>query len=80
MADLEDAGEFPLPFGMGKIDITSPTSAAVMIVALIGGATVWNMAEGIGQNLASKVNSQIGNIIGMNPATGESAETGGAFD
>lgn len=80
MAGLEDAAEFTLPFGMGSIDMTSPASAVVAIVALIGGATLWNMANGIGQNAADKVNSFIGNIIGMNPATGESAETGGAFD
>lgn len=80
MAELEDATNFTLPFGMGEVDMSSPVSAVVFIISLIGGMTVWNMTDDIGANLAGKANSIIGNIVGTNPATGQSSETGGAFD
>jgi xanthosine utilization system XapX-like protein len=77
---LEEATDFQLPFGMGTVDVSNPASAVVAIVALVGGMTVWNMTDDIGENLAAQVNSMIGSVIGRNPATGQSEETGGAFD
>lgn len=78
--DLEDATDAKLPFGLGEVDLTDPMALIATVFALIAGATIWNMADGIGQNAASYVNSILGNIIGQNPATGETADNGGAFD
>jgi hypothetical protein len=68
----EDLGTAKLPFGLGKLDLTNPGSAVTMIVALVLGATVWNMSDSIGQNLASRVNNFLGNFLpGGNPATSD---------
>lgn len=77
---IEEATNARLPFGMGEVDLTNPVMVAALVVALTAGATLWNMADSIGANLAQNFNSFLGNIIGQNPATGNSTDNGGAFD
>jgi hypothetical protein len=72
-------GEAMLPFGMGEIDFLS-VSGAMTVVALIIGFVVFHMTDSIGANLASWVNSKLGQVIGQNPATGQAETSGGAFD
>mgnify|MGYP006290911843 CR=1 FL=1 len=68
----EDLGTAKLPFGLGSLDLTNPTSAVAMIVALILGATVWNMSDQIGSNFARRVNNFLGNFLpGGNPASSD---------
>jgi len=67
---VEEATEAQLPFGMGKIDLTS-TGAAVTVVTLILGFAVFSMTRDIGSYIASRANSFVGDRIGFNPATGE---------
>jgi|GEM_PF-2517428 len=77
---IEEATNARLPFGMGEVDITNPLMVAAFVIALTLGATFWNMADSIGQNFANYINATLGNILGQNPATGETADNGGAFD
>lgn len=76
MADANPAeGEAFVPFGIGDIDLLS-MSGVMTILALIAGFLVFHMTDEIGSNLATQVNSFIGNLIGTNPATGESGPEG----
>lgn len=67
---LEEANTIYLPF-VGEYEVDSATGAAMLVFGLIGGATVWNMADGIGQNLADSATGAIASVTGTNPATGE---------
>ncbi|AUV82071.1 hypothetical protein C2R22_10765 [Salinigranum rubrum] len=67
---LEEANTIYLPF-VGEYEVESAMGMILLVAGLIGGATVWNMADGIGQNFATKVNSTLGSILGTNPATGQ---------
>lgn len=72
---LEDATDAQLPFGMGSVDLTNPMAALALIVSLILGATIWNMTDSIGANLASQLNSAIGRISPIgNPADSSGGE------
>lgn len=72
---MADATEATLPFGMGDVDLLS-MSGVMMVVSLILGFVIFHMTDAIGSNLASRVNSFIGNLIGTNPATGDSGPEG----
>lgn len=63
--------EAKIPFSGDTVDLTNPMAVAALAVALILGFTLWNMADSVGSNLASRINSGIGALIGVNPATGE---------
>ena len=71
---VEEATEAQLPFGMGKVNLTNPASAVGIIVSLIFGATIWNMTDSIGARMAAKANSMLGDVLGTNPATGQSSD------
>jgi hypothetical protein len=62
---LDDATDFRLPFGMGKLDITNPVGATVMFVALVGGMTVWNMADSIGERFSQRGNQYLARLTGV---------------
>jgi hypothetical protein len=66
--------EAKIPFMSESVDLTDPKAVLSIVVALIAGFTLWNMTDDIGQNLASRVNSAIGAVIGVNPSTGESSD------
>jgi hypothetical protein len=72
---MADATEATLPFGMGDVDLLS-MSGVMMVVSLILGFVIFHMTDSIGSNLANRVNSFIGNLIGTNPATGDSGPEG----
>lgn len=76
---LEDAAEARVPFISEEVNLLS-TDVVFLVVSLIAGMTIWNMSDSIGENLAARVNSFIGNMIGTNPATGQTTDSGGAFD
>ena len=76
---LEEAKTFYIPF-VGEVEIDSLSTLAFLLVGLIGGSTLWNMTDSIGERGAAWLNSFVGSIIGQNPATGETADNGGAFD
>lgn len=67
---VEEATEAQLPFGMGKVDLTS-AGAIVTVVTLILGFAVFSMTQDIGSYLASRANSFITNTVGFDPTTGE---------
>jgi len=73
---LDDATDAKLPFGLGEVDLTDPAALFATVIALIAGATIWNMADSIGQNAASTVNQFLGTILGTNPATGQDGDGG----
>ena len=73
---LEEANTIYLPF-VGEYEVESAAGVLLLVVGLIGGATVWNMTDSIGNNLASSVNSFLGNLIGFNPATGQDSGADG---
>ena len=47
------------------------------VLLLIAGFAVFSMASAIGSNLAGSINQWLGNFLGINPGTGESAEVPG---
>jgi hypothetical protein len=67
---VEEATEARLPFGMGKVDLTS-AAAVGTILAMILGFAVFSMTQDIGSYVGSRVNSALGDVIGFNPATGQ---------
>ncbi|MDS0243941.1 MULTISPECIES: hypothetical protein [unclassified Haloferax] len=76
---LEDANTIYVPF-IGEVEIDSLSTLGFLVVGLIGGSTLWNMTDSIGERGAAWLNSTIGSIIGQNPATGQAEDSGGAFD
>ena len=76
---LQELTEAKIPFTGEEVDLLS-TNAVYLVVALVAGFTIWNMADDIGGNLASKVNSFIGNFLpGGNPATEGNENSAPAF-
>ncbi|MFB6255261.1 MAG: hypothetical protein ABEH58_00800, partial [Haloplanus sp.] len=73
-AMADEVTEANLPFGMGKIDLSSPMVAVVGIVSMILGWAVFSMTQDIGSYVGSRVNSALGNVLGFNPATGNDSE------
>ncbi|WP_178917692.1 hypothetical protein [Natronomonas gomsonensis] len=68
-------GEVPIPFTGETIDFGEPGSAAATVVLLILGMTVFAMSRDIGDELASNANSFIGNLLGVNPAGDDGADS-----
>jgi len=64
-----------VPFTEQEVDTSSPTSAAMTIVLLIGGFAVFSMASGIGDYVASRANNSLAAVIGFNPATGSDGDS-----
>jgi hypothetical protein len=64
--NMAEPTEAKLPFGMGSIDFTNPMSAVVMFVALTLGFVVYHMTDGIGNQLAQRINSFIASATGTN--------------
>jgi hypothetical protein len=69
--------EAPMPF-VGEVSL-SPSVLVPFVALLIVGMTIYALAQDIGQHLADRLNTLIGNIIGTNPATGENAGDGPAL-
>ena len=70
---VEEATEARLPFGMGKVDLTS-MAAVGTILAMILGFAVFSMTQSIGDYVGSRVNNALAGVLGFNPATGDSSE------
>lgn len=66
--------EVPVPFMDEEIDTDEGLGAGVTVGVLILGFAVFAMAQSIGSYLANQANSTLGELIGFNPATGESNE------
>jgi hypothetical protein len=76
---LQELTEAKIPFLNEEVDLLS-TQAIFMVVALILGFTIFNMADSIGDNLAGKVNAFLGAFLpGGNPATEGNENSGPAF-
>jgi len=65
MAGLEDATEAQIPFVGESVSLTNPTMLATTAVSLILGFALFSMAEGIGEQVASGVNSSLASLLGM---------------
>ncbi|WP_136361809.1 hypothetical protein [Halobellus limi] len=65
-----------VPFADEEVSTDNPTNAVVTVGLIIIGFVIFHLASSIGENLAGRVNSAIGEFIGTNPATGDSG-TGG---
>jgi len=64
---LEDAAnDVPIPFVGESLDFTQPGQALMVVVALIAGATVWNMTDKIGASAANRLVSWIAEATNMN--------------
>lgn len=77
---VEEATDAKIPLIGEEVDLTSPVQVLVLVVSLVGGWTIFHMTSDIGQNAAGAVNNFIADISGVNPATGDSTDSGGAFD
>jgi len=71
---IEEATNAKLPFGMGEVDLTNPVMVAAIVVALTAGATLWNMADSIGAEFASRINTFLSGLTNSNVG-GQSAGT-----
>ena len=69
-----------VPFTGNEIDLMSG-EAVTAFVALVFGFTLWNASDAIGQNLAGKLLSVMGQFLpGGNPAqSGDTNDDGPAF-
>lgn len=63
-----------VPIADEEIDTSNPTMAIMTVLGLIAGFAVFSMTSSIGDYVARVINSQLGNVLGTNPATGESDE------
>ena len=63
---LEEANTIYLPF-VGEFEIDGAASVVLLVGGLIGGLTVYNWADEVGQNVAETANSFITNLVGSDP-------------
>jgi hypothetical protein len=75
---FEEMDEIPMPF-VGNVDLEAKVLAAFFVLFVIGMA-IYHAADEVGELIANKAAAMAAPILGENPATGENAETGGAFD
>jgi hypothetical protein len=59
-----------------EVDLTDPMAVVTVAVSLIAGFTLFNMTDSIGQVAANRLNNAIGNVLGFNPGTGQSSNSG----
>jgi hypothetical protein len=71
---LEDATEATLPFIGDSVDLTNPMAVLTLVVSLVAGFTMWNMADSWGETLAQRVSTAFGSLAGFNPSTGQSTD------
>lgn len=62
--------EIDVPFVDSEVNTSNPTGSLMTVVMLIVGFGLFYMASSIGQYVAGQANSAVGNILGVNPATG----------
>jgi hypothetical protein len=74
---IEEATEAPIPFVGKSVDLTNPTMLFAVTVAMVAGATLWNMADSIGANLAARINSFLANLTGSQVGDASSGTTFG---
>jgi len=67
--------EAPVPFYGRSVDLTEPTQLVVMVGLFIAGATLYHMTDAVGSTIGNALNSALGGVLGVNPATG-SADDG----
>ncbi|WP_336359055.1 hypothetical protein [Haloarcula sp. CGMCC 1.6347] len=65
-----------IPFLDMNVDLTDPMAVVTVAVSLIAGFTLFNMTDSIGAMLASRANGALGNVLGVNPGTGQSSDNG----
>jgi hypothetical protein len=69
--------EIPIPFTNEGVDTDDDTSSILMTVgATIAGFALFAWSEDVGTYLASRANGAITNALGVDPTTGEDAESG----
>lgn len=66
--------EIPIPFTDQNVDPDDRTGAVMTIVLVIVGFGIFAMASSIGDYLGSKANQVIGDVTGVNPATGSNSD------
>jgi hypothetical protein len=76
---MEMATKIDVPLVDEEVDASNPTSAIMAVVTLIAGFAIFSMTQGIGNYLANEANQSLSGVLGFNPATGESEDSGG-FD
>jgi hypothetical protein len=69
--------EIPVPFVNQGVDTDDPQKGMITVLMLIAGFAVFSFASSIGEYAGSRINSGIAEVIGINPATGESQDDGG---
>lgn len=74
---IEEATEAPIPFVGKSVDFTNPVLVAAVMVAMIAGATLWNMADSIGASFASRINTFLAGLTGGNVGGQSSGTTFG---
>jgi len=63
-----------IPFLGMEVDLTDPMAVVTVAVSLTAGFTLFNMTGSIGQVAANRVNAGLGNVLGINPGTGQSSD------
>lgn len=66
--------EIPIPFTGEEVDPGDRSGAVVTVALLIVGFGIFAMASSIGDYLGSKANQVIGDVTGVNPATGGNSD------